>query len=281
MQLQEVVEGNAIITAEATVAEILLASKKSICQQKILVTGYGCCGKPIAFLLRAMGAEVTVAARREKVREEIRQDGFEAVEFLSIHEMVEEVDTIVNTVPALVITEEIIEKQRLQRERDYDLLTGLLTRRAFYQKMDTLYRRPNDIKHAVLMMCDLDGLKQFNDKYGHANGDKAIQKAAEILASVRARNKYISRLSGDEFAIFIYGEESDGALEVKIRELYDYMMQAEIMVFNQEVPVRLSGGYIFYSKYPESLDKLLKKADRGLYDSKEAGRARFTEYKEA
>ena len=126
MQLPEVVEGNAIITAEATVAEILLASKKSICQQKILVTGYGCCGKPIAFLLRAMGAEVTVAARREKVREEIRQDGFEAVGFsgekqivessdtlmkgLSIVDVVAEVDTVVNTVPALVITEEIIEK---------------------------------------------------------------------------------------------------------------------------------------------------------------------------
>lgn len=126
MQLPEVVEGNAIITAEATVAEILLASKKSICQQKILVTGYGCCGKPIAFLLRAMGAEVTVAARREKVREEIRQDGFEAVEFaggeqgfelpdktknhLSIKDIVAEIDTVVNTVPSLVITEEIIEK---------------------------------------------------------------------------------------------------------------------------------------------------------------------------
>jgi len=126
MQLQEVVEGNAIITAEATVAEILLASKKSICQQKILVTGYGCCGKPIAFLLRAMGAEVTVAARREEVREEIRRDGFAAVGFsgekqivessdtlmkgLSIVDVVAEVDTVVNTVPALVITEEIIEK---------------------------------------------------------------------------------------------------------------------------------------------------------------------------
>ena len=137
MQLQEVVEGNAIITAEATVAEILLASKKSICKQKILVTGYGCCGKPIAFLLRAMGAEVTVAARREEVREEIRRDGFEAVEFevkkqdLSetskmeswqcysegsamrydrIRDVVSTIDTIVNTVPSLVITEEIIEK---------------------------------------------------------------------------------------------------------------------------------------------------------------------------
>ena len=130
MQLQEVVEGNARITAEATVAEILLASKKSICQQKILVTGYGCCGKPIATLLRAMGAEVTVAARREKVREEIRQDGFEAVNFfpvqdalpektnlsemwekdMCIRDVVAEIDTVVNTVPALVITEEIIEK---------------------------------------------------------------------------------------------------------------------------------------------------------------------------
>lgn len=125
MQLQEVVEGNAIITAEATVAEILLASKKSICQQKILVTGYGCCGKPIAFLLRAMGAEVTVAARREEVREEIRRDGFAAVGFytvkmdrdiielpqdLNIRDIATEIDTIVNTVPAPVITKEIIEK---------------------------------------------------------------------------------------------------------------------------------------------------------------------------
>ena len=146
MQLPEVVEGNAVITAEATVAEILLASKKSICQQRILVTGYGCCGKPIASLLRAMGAEVVVAARREAVREEIRQDGFEAVEFKksencevndvdsggflevsrkataqgdlfdsraglqTVQEVVSTIDTIVNTVPSLVITEEIIEK---------------------------------------------------------------------------------------------------------------------------------------------------------------------------
>ena len=126
MQLPEVVEGNALITAEATVAEILLASEKSICQQRILVTGYGCCGKPIATRLAAMGAEVVVAARREEVREEIRRDGFEAVGFagrkqglelpvmtknhLGIKDIVAEVDTIVNTVPSLVITEDIIEK---------------------------------------------------------------------------------------------------------------------------------------------------------------------------
>ena len=177
------------------------------------------------------------------------------------------------------VTEEIIDKQRLQRERDYDLLTGLLTRRAFYQKMKVLYQNPKRLKNAVLMMCDLDGLKQFNDTYGHANGDKAIKKAAEILYIVKDEQCYVSRLSGDEFAIMIFGAESDELLKKKIEKIYDYMMNAKIEVFGKEIDVRLSGGYVFYSKYSEELDQLLKKADEALYESKENGRARFTEFK--
>lgn len=177
------------------------------------------------------------------------------------------------------VTEEIIDKQRLQRERDYDLLTGLLTRRAFYQKIKVLYQQPEQLKHSVLMMCDLDGLKQFNDTYGHANGDKALKKAAEILYTVKDDKSYVSRLSGDEYALMIYGADSDEILREKIKKVYDYMMQAKIEVFGKDIPVRLSGGYVFYSKYPEALDQLLKKADQALYESKENGRARFTEYK--
>lgn len=177
------------------------------------------------------------------------------------------------------VTEEIIDKQRLQKERDYDLLTGLLTRRAFYQKMQELYRKPEWIKNAVLMMCDLDGLKQFNDTYGHANGDKAIKKAAEILCSIKEEKSYVSRLSGDEYAIVIYGADNDQILRDKINQIYEYMKQAKIEVFGKNIDVRLSGGYVFYSKYPEPLDHLLKKADQALYESKENGRARFTEFK--
>lgn len=179
----------------------------------------------------------------------------------------------------LDVTEQIIEKQRLQKERDYDLLTGLLTRRAFYQKMKDLYLKPNVIKHAVMMMCDLDGLKQFNDTYGHANGDKAIKKAAEILTCISDKECYVSRLSGDEFAVFIYGADNDSDLEAKIQEIYEHMIAAEIEVYGKQINVRLSGGYVFYSKCPQNYDQLLKKADQALYESKENGRARFTEYK--
>lgn len=178
----------------------------------------------------------------------------------------------------LDVTEQIIEKQRLQQERDYDLLTGLMSRRAFYQKMKELYMKPHIMKNAVLMMCDLDGLKKFNDTYGHANGDKAIKKAAEIITCISDKDCYAARLSGDEFAIFIYGAEKDSVLEEKIREIYEYMMKAQIEVYGKNIDVRLSGGYVFYSKYPEEYDRLLKKADDALYVSKENGRARFTEY---
>lgn len=176
------------------------------------------------------------------------------------------------------VTEEIIEKRCLQKERDYDLLTGLLSRRAFYQKMRDISTRPEEFKHAVLMMCDLDGLKQFNDTYGHANGDKAIKKAAEILSSVKDDKCYVSRLSGDEYAVVFYGADDDRVLQEKIDRIYENMMQAKIEMFGKDVEVRMSGGYVFYSEYPEELADVLKKADKALYKSKENGRARFTRY---
>ena len=176
------------------------------------------------------------------------------------------------------VTEEILEKQKLRHERDSDQLTGLLTRRAFYSSLRSVYERPHVMKKAVLMMCDLDGLKKFNDTYGHANGDKAIKKAAEIISCNADDNCCVARLSGDEFAVFMYGADENETLENKIKEVYEYMMNAQIDVYGKMIDVRLSGGYVFHSKYPQSYDKLLKKADDALYISKENGRARFTEY---
>ena len=128
------------------------------------------------------------------------------------------------------------------------------------------------------MMCDLDGLKKFNDTYGHANGDKAIRKAAEIMTCISYEDCYVARLSGDEFAIFLYGAENNSILQEQINTICEYMMKAQINVYGKQIDVRLSGGYVFYSKYPEEYDHLLKKADDALYVSKENGRARFTEY---
>lgn len=121
MKLPEVVDGNAYITAEATLAEVLNKSAYSICGQKILVTGYGCCGKKIADLFARLGAKVIVVARRAEVCDEAKRDGHEAMTFEECYRVVAEgkecvrrgihlydVRTVINTVPALVVKEELI-----------------------------------------------------------------------------------------------------------------------------------------------------------------------------
>lgn len=110
MKLPEVVEGNAWITAEATLAECLNNGAYSICDQNVLVTGYGCCGKKIAEVFSLLGARVVVAARRPEVREAIQRDGYKAVSFIEMPKVLSDTVTVINTVPALVLTEECIRR---------------------------------------------------------------------------------------------------------------------------------------------------------------------------
>lgn len=110
MKNEEVALKNARITAEATVAEILKYSGYSILGQKIIVTGYGRCGREVANLLSAMGAKVTVLARSAGVRKQARADGHVAVDFSYGPEEVYGARTIVNTVPATVLREPMIKE---------------------------------------------------------------------------------------------------------------------------------------------------------------------------
>ncbi|MBQ6843451.1 MAG: dipicolinate synthase [Agathobacter sp.] len=112
MKLPEVVEGNGWITAEGVVAELLQYGEYSIYGQKILVTGYGCCGEKIVKILSKLGAEIIVAARRLEVREAIQREGFQAIAFTDMEKMAGDVSAVINTVPAMVVTESCI--RRLQ-----------------------------------------------------------------------------------------------------------------------------------------------------------------------
>jgi len=112
MKLPEVVEGNGWITAEATLAEVLEHGEYSIQNQRVLVTGYGCCGKKIAEVFGKLGAKVVVAARRPEIREEVRRDGYETTDFKEMPKMLADVTTVINTVPSMVLTEDCIRRMQ-------------------------------------------------------------------------------------------------------------------------------------------------------------------------
>lgn len=108
MKDKVVTEENAVATAEGTIAELINKSPYNIEEAKVLVTGYGCCGKAIALRLKALGARVTILARRKEARKEAKQNGFYAVDFAFGPEEAMGAAMLINTVPAQVVTRTII-----------------------------------------------------------------------------------------------------------------------------------------------------------------------------
>lgn len=110
MEDENVTQENAVATAEGTIAEIIKNSPYNLDGAKVIVSGYGFCGKEIADKLRNMGARVTVLARRREVRKQAKKDGFYAADFSFGAEEAMGTNVIVNTVPALVITKYMIKE---------------------------------------------------------------------------------------------------------------------------------------------------------------------------
>lgn len=177
------------------------------------------------------------------------------------------------------MTEEIMEKQEIERERDVDLLTTLYTRRAFFSRIDALLQEPEKLKTAVLLMADLDNLKHINDRWGHECGDWMLSTVGRLLAGCSGPETLAARLSGDEFVLLIYGAESQQELESCLEELYNRIQETVVVMPDGEaVEVSLSGGYLFCPECTGTSRELLKLADETMYLVKKSTKGKFARY---
>ena len=177
------------------------------------------------------------------------------------------------------VTETVLERFQLEHDRDYDLLTGLLNRRGFYRKMDKLFKNPDNLEEALLLMTDMDHLKAINDNYGHANGDLALQKASSLLKPDSDVKYVAGRLSGDEFVLFMYGESKERLLN-DIEKVHERMMKASVTFYeDHQMDVRMSGGYVLYSDCHEGYSRMLRMADEAMYQAKKRRQAEFIRWK--
>lgn len=185
-----------------------------------------------------------------------------------------------NTLGIVVdVTEEIQEKKRLEYERDIDVLTGLCSRRAFTEAMEKLFGKPEQLKHAMMLMTDMDNLKMVNDNWGHEQGDRILRIAASILRECEAPQKVAARLSGDEFVLVIYGAESRQKLLEYLSRLYERMKATVVrMPDGTELPVSLSGGCVLYPEFSGGCSEMLRLADQTMYRVKKGERGHFKVY---
>src|SRR6185437_10443786 len=98
---------------------------------------------------------------------------------------------------------------------DHDPLTALLNRRAFRVRLDTYVNFAARYGgRGAVMVIDVDGLKEVNDKLGHQQGDNLIRRVATILRERVRGTDIVARLSGDEFAVLMPQSDVEGALQL-------------------------------------------------------------------
>ncbi|MBS1767031.1 MAG: diguanylate cyclase [Acidobacteria bacterium] len=167
-------------------------------------------------------------------------------------------------------------EERLKVEAAQDMLTGLSNRRAFMDKFKAalkIAKRHGD--PLSLCVCDLDRFKQVNDTYGHATGDRAIQKLARLLEEeVRGDEDLPARLGGDEFVVLFprsTAEEAKACMErVRVR------LAGEPIQADDGTAVLLGGsfGVAEMEDKTTSESELFEDADQALYEAKRSGRGR-------
>ena len=118
-----------------------------------------------------------------------------------------------------------------------------------------------------LLYADIDGLKNINDTLGHKEGDKILINAADILRETYRNSDIIARMGGDEFVVFPIGSSGDD-IDMNVSRL-----QKNIEIHNSSTAssyrISMSSGVAYYDpEFPCSVDELLAKADRSMYENK-------------
>ena len=156
----------------------------------------------------------------------------------------------------------------LKRAAQFDALTGLNNRRAFYEHGQQLFVKARSGGHELsVAMLDLDFFKRINDEHGHASGDAALVGFARALAAAFP-DALLGRLGGEEFAMV--SQQDAQSLNAALDQLRTQC--ASIRYAADATPLSFSAG-IYYGT-PDDLENFLHLADKRLYQAKTQGRGR-------
>lgn len=177
------------------------------------------------------------------------------------------------------VTVSMMERMRIEHERDYDALTGLYNRRAFKRQSEAVFSNKDQIGHAALVMLDLDNLKYTNDTFGHDWGDEYIRQAGVCLEEGTPRGTLCAHISGDEFNLLLYGYESQQEIRDVLSHLRKVIDSKIICLPNgKELYISISGGISWYPEDSTSLGEMRKHADFAMYQIKKSGKGRIGEF---
>jgi diguanylate cyclase (GGDEF)-like protein len=169
-----------------------------------------------------------------------------------------------------------MQEQLLSREHDleamayHDELTGVANRRFAVRQLHALLSRARRHKRELsVVLLDADRFKSLNDRHGHGAGDDVLRGLADRLRSRVREEDVVARFGGEEFLVVLPDTGPDGAATAA-EDLRAAVAAEPFPVGRFALPLTVSVGWATWRG--ESLERLVARADRGLYAAKEAGR---------
>jgi diguanylate cyclase (GGDEF)-like protein len=170
------------------------------------------------------------------------------------------------------LAEQTALREELSHQASHDPLTGRPNRRKLIEEVD---RALTDGEQGTLLLLDLDGFKDVNERYGHGVGDQLLMAIADRIHEIVPAPHTLARLGGDEFVVLLRGtsdEESAGYAEAILAAL-----RRSFRVSPYQLHTAASIGLRRLDP-EESAALVLSDADLALYAAKAAGRDQFVCY---
>jgi diguanylate cyclase (GGDEF)-like protein/PAS domain S-box-containing protein len=165
----------------------------------------------------------------------------------------------------------------LERRAAHDLLTGLLNRHAFVERLGHALQRTGrkeDSPSVGVLFMDLDGFKTVNDSLGHVAGDRLLVAVAERIKNRLRYEDTLARFGGDEFAVLLERVENPSEA-IRVAHRIVEGLREPFGVSDYRVSVNTSIGITLSDANTDDPEAMLREADTAMYRAKEQGPGRY------
>lgn len=205
-----------------------------------------------------------------------RKNGEIYPEWLTISSICNEVGEVTNYVAVFTdITDRKQKEDKIQKLERYDVLTGVANRYVLNKELQHQIEMAEKYNQLLaVLFLDLDRFKVINETLGHYYGDLLLKKVASRIKGILKNKDIISRFGGDEFVIVLPNIKR-AKEAVHMAEQIIAILQQPFALYDQEVYVTTSIGISLYPHDGDSVDLLVKNADKAMYMAKSNGRNNF------
>ena len=221
----------------------------------------------------------SVRSRRGKSRERIYESDLHDGRFIWVTETKRDDGWIIyvgTDITSLNVSERNLRlaNDKLFRQSCTDELTGVSNRRHILTRLKDMLNAGQD---AWACLLDVDHFKKINDTYGHNAGDNVLVRIAQTARETIKLNDSFGRVGGEEFLILFVSQPLEEVKATLVR-LQQAIGGLKAVVNHPELKVTISGG-LTHVPFGDTQEKIIRRADLGLYSAKNDGRNRIYLYK--